>query len=143
VAGNGPPPKDPAKRRRRNAAPVPTTVVAEDGQIRGPDLPDGFPWPPQTLRWWRTWRTSPQAQTLTTTDWDFLIDTAVIHAAFWHGDTSVAGELRLRVAKFGATPEDRMRLRMQIDEPTKLAGGEQEEQKAGDRYGHLRSVKTG
>jgi hypothetical protein len=122
---------------------VPATVVADDGQIRGPELPDGFPWPDQTLRWWQTWRTAPQAQTLTATDWDFLLDTAVIHAAFWHGDTSVAGELRLRVAKFGATPEDRMRLRMQIDEPEKPAEGPQGTQKSEGRYAHLRSVKTG
>lgn len=32
----------------------------------------------------------------------------------WAGDTKLAGELRLRVAKFGATPEDRARLKIQF-----------------------------
>lgn len=136
MAGRGPAPKDPSTRRRRNAAPAPTTVVSDDGEVRGPDLPDGYDWPVQTRRWWETWRTSPQAQALTATDWDFLMDTALLHAELWGGNGSVASELRLRVAKFGATPEDRLRLRMQIDEPAEKA-----ESKPSSRYGHLRAVK--
>lgn len=54
---------------------------------------------------------------VTETDWCFLLDTAVLHAEFWLGDRSVAGELRLRAAKFGATPEDRARLRIAVGEP--------------------------
>jgi len=117
MAGHGPPPKDPEKRRRRNADPVPTSVLIEDGEVRGPDLPGGIEWPVVTLAWWNTWRNSAQAATFTETDWDFLVDTALLHARFWKGDEKVAGELRLRVAKFGATPEDRARLRMQIGDP--------------------------
>ena len=79
--------------------------------------PDSFDWPAATREWWRTWRTSAQASKFTETDWLFLLDTAVLHAEFWLGDPSVAGELRLRVAKFGATPEDRARLRLQVGEP--------------------------
>jgi hypothetical protein len=48
----------------------------------------------------------------TATDWSELMDTTVLHAQFWSGDTKVAPELRLRVAKFGATAEDRARLRI-------------------------------
>lgn len=115
----GPPPTDPTKRRRRNVDPHPQTSVTPDGKIRGPELPDGIDWPDATAKWWDTWRRSAQAQTLGDTDWAFLLDTAVLHARFWTGDPTVAGELRLRVAKFGATPEDRMRLRMTIGEPEK------------------------
>jgi hypothetical protein len=39
-----------------------------------------------------------------------FLDTAVLHAGFWLGDTSVADGLHLRVAKHGATPLDRARL---------------------------------
>jgi hypothetical protein len=56
------------------------------------------------------------APMFTETDWSFLIDTAVLHAEYWLGDLGVAGELRLRVAKFGATPEDRARLRIAVSE---------------------------
>jgi hypothetical protein len=119
--GNGPAPKDPAKRRRRNADPVPTTCVQADGRVRGPRLPplaDGEAWHPRTLAWWATWRKSPQAQAFTGTDWDFLLDTALMHHTMWSkGRWEFASEVRLRAGKLGATPEDRLRLRMQVDQP--------------------------
>lgn len=60
------------------------------------------------------WADSPLSDDFTSTDWSELLDTAFLHARFWRGDIKVAGELRLRVAKFGATPEDRARLRIQF-----------------------------
>jgi hypothetical protein len=110
--------KDADQRRRRNKA-GPVTVLVADGTVYGPELPVGYDWPDATLEWWETWRTSAQAAKFVGTDWWFLIDTAVLHADFWLGDRShsTAAELRLRVAKFGATPEDRARLRWQLGEP--------------------------
>ena len=142
MAGRGPAPKDPDKRVRRNADPAPLESLAADGELRGPDLPDGMEWPDRTQRWWATWRLSPQAQTFTESDWDFLLDTALLHARMWLGDAKVAAEVRLRVAKFGATPEDRLRLRMQVDAPgpDQLPTGKASDQAPG-RYGHLRAVK--
>lgn len=116
MAGRGPAPKDPAERRRRNAEPTLTVVTASDEPM-GPTLPANIDWPDQTMDWWDTWRTSAQASTFTATDWAFLLDTAVLHMAFWDGDRSAASELRLRVAKFGATPEDRARLRISVGKP--------------------------
>lgn len=124
MAGRGPAPKDPAKRRRRNADPKPTTTVADDGEVRGLELPEGVlpdeeSWHPRTVMWWETWRRSPQAQTFTATDWDFLVDTALMHHVMWtKGRWEFASELRLRAGKFGATPEDRLRLRMEIEAPS-------------------------
>lgn len=114
MAGKGPAPKPASERRRRNADPIPTQVVAADGVVRGPELPKGYDWHMQTIKWWQTWRISPMALTFTQTDWDFLLDTAVLHSAHWSGENTAA-ELRIRVAKFGATPEDRLRLRLQVD----------------------------
>lgn len=72
-----------------------------------------------TLLWWNEWRKSPQAQTFTGTDWSFLVDTALMHHAMWEkGQWTLAAEVRLRAAKFGATPEDRARLKLKVDEPT-------------------------
>ncbi|MCW2768537.1 MAG: hypothetical protein JWO11_4496 [Nocardioides sp.] len=141
MAGRGPTPKDPAKRRRRNADPVPTTYVVADGQVRGPDLPEDYPWHAQTRAWWETWRSSPQAKTFTDTDWRFLTDTALLHNALWSGDAKVGAELRLRVAKFGATPEDRARLRLQVSGGGDVPPAEAEQPgQPGGRYGHLRAV---
>ena len=91
--------------------------VAADGKVRGPDLPDSYDWPAQTREWWENWRVSAQSVRFKPTDWDFLLDTAMLHAELWAGNGAVASELRLRVAKFGATIEDRARLKMAIVEP--------------------------
>ena len=115
MAGRGPAPKDPSRRARTNADPIPLRVLprAVSSQPDLPELmPNGFPWPARTLEWWRVWGGSPLSEDFTATDWDFLLDTAILHGEMWSGDTKVASELRLRVAKLGATPEDRARLRI-------------------------------
>jgi hypothetical protein len=122
MAGHGPAPKPAATRRRRNKPDLPAPLpVTPDDELRGPELPDVFEeaWHSRTQAWWLTWRRSAQAQAFTETDWDFLIDTALMHHTMWSkGRWEFAAELRLRAAKFGATPEDRMRLKIQIEHPT-------------------------
>ena len=139
MAGRGPAPKDPSALRRRNL-PAQTVTVIPDGTVRGPELPEDFDWPAQTLAWWATMRSTPQAQTYTDADWSFLLDTAVLHADFWLGDRKVAAELRLRVAKFGVTPEDRARLRISIGTPTPVQAvtpPRLQPKKAAERKGRL------
>jgi hypothetical protein len=103
-------------------------VVAQP--VRQPELPefdfqvkiDGvfvtqeWFWPERTRQWWRMWAENPLAAEFTDSDWEYLLDTALLHARYWNGDIKVAAELRLRVAKFGATPEDRARLKIQFAE---------------------------
>lgn len=116
MAGVGPAPKPSSRRARRNKDDTPTTILRFE-EAEQPNLPDGYPWPDETLEWWAMWRDSPQAELFGSTDWSFLLDTAFLHANLWgNGDLSVLAELRIRVAKFGATPEDRARLRMQFAE---------------------------
>ena len=151
MAGRGPAPKDPSKRARRNADPNALRVIAAE-PVEQPDLPtfevekDGnlteFVWPARTVEWWRMWRESPLAAEFTSTDWSELMDTALLHAKFWSGNAGVASELRLRVAKFGATPEDRARLRIQFaaadeadEKRTRPGGGSSR-----DRRGPLKAV---
>ena len=117
-------PKDPAKRRRRNKDSKPTSKVAVDGVLRGHPLPEveGVVWHPRTVAWWEHWRRSPQASAFIDTDWDFLLDTALIHHTMWsNGRWEYASELRLRAAKLGATHEDRLRLRIEIQQPDSTA----------------------
>jgi hypothetical protein len=116
MSGKGRVPRDPSSLARRNKPPQ-LTVLEHDGVVHGPDLPDNHEWPQPTLDWWHVWRTSPQAAIMGDTDWCFMLETAVLHAAFWSGDRTVASELRQRVAKFGATPEDRARLRVSVGSP--------------------------
>ncbi len=144
MGGRGQAPKDPEKRVRRNADPIPTSELTTDDELRGPELPDDAldePWHPQTLRWWHTWRTCPQAQTFLQTDWDFLLDTALMHHTMWaKGRWEFAAELRLRAAKFGATPEDRQRLRMKVTDLDKPATSAAEAPTT-THYGHLKVAK--
>lgn len=117
MAGRGPAPKSGGKRARRNADPTPATILrfeeAEQPDLR--ELPGGEEWSPATIEWWEMWKNSPQAEHFGSTDWDFLLDTALIHNDVWgYLNFDRLPELRIRVAKFGATPEDRARLRMQF-----------------------------
>ena len=79
-----------------------------------PDLPEGINWHVRTLAWWDSWRDSPLAENFTDHEWLYLTETAQIQNQFWNGNMQVAAELRLRAAKFGLTPEDRARLRIQV-----------------------------
>lgn len=149
MAGRGPIPKDASKRARRNKDPMPVRVLVVE-PVAQPSLPsfnvdvDGvqvpFAWPARTVEWWQMWADSPLSSSFTSTDWSELLDTAFLHARFWNGDKAVAAELRLRVAKFGATPEDRARLRItfaQADEADEKRGSRQVSGSR-DRYSGLR-----
>lgn len=132
MAGVGRPPKDPAKRARRNKDVVQMRVV--DAVVADkPDLPefevqigavDGelqyeqFSWPVATRTFWDMLDYHPLVREFTDMDWSYLLDTARLHAAFWHGDIKLASELRLREAKYGFTPEDRARLRISFAQAT-------------------------
>ena len=125
MAGRGPAPKG---RRSRARDEVQARQIEDDGEVRGPELPEDIEWHPRTVAWWDTWRRSPQAQQFTATDWSFLLDTALMHHTMWDkGRWEFAAELRLRAAKLGATVEDRMRLRQTIVTPSdaerKVTGG--------------------
>jgi hypothetical protein len=142
MAGNGPPPKSEDKRARANKDEKPKTVLPFR-RAEPPTLPDDIEWHARTRDWWQMWARSPQAIGFTETDWSFLLDTALMHHAMWSkGQWTLAAEVRLRVAKFGATPEDRARLRMVFAD-----ADEKDEKRAGtaatssrQRYGNLRAL---
>lgn len=113
MAGRGPRPKDPDRRVRYDSGHAAPTHL-DWSPVAQPPLPDTQEWPAETVRWWANWRDSPLSSLFGITDWDFLLDTALLHAALWSGTLSALPELRLRVAKFGATPEDRARLRIEF-----------------------------
>ncbi len=140
----GPPPKEKRARDRDN---VVRDTIKADGKVGGFDLPDpelALPlkpkgewadpevpereqWHPMTVRWWENWRRSPQAtRMLTDVDWDYLLDTALMHHQMWVGggrNSERAGEIRVRVAAFGATYADRLRLRLEIEAPEEYGVG--------------------
>jgi hypothetical protein len=110
MAGRGFAPRPAGRKVSKDSVP---SVVLEFRKGDAVDLPEDIDWHPRTVAWWNMWRRSAQADTFTESDWSFLLDTALMHHAMWSkGQWTLAAEVRLRVAKFGATPEDRARLRM-------------------------------
>jgi hypothetical protein len=123
MPGRGPAPKVERTREADNKIREAQTIkVSADGVLRGFVLPKEIDWHPRTKVWWASWRTSPIAQTFTSNDWDFLLDTALLHNEMWNGSTNLAAEIRLRVSAFGSTPESRLRLRIKItDDAAEIA----------------------
>jgi hypothetical protein len=151
MAGRGPAPKPAASRARTNSDPLGVRVVKSE-PTPAPELPElmpgGQPWPRETLTWWRNWVADPLTAEFRTADWDELLISAVLHGRFWSGDTKVAGELRLRTSKFGATPEDRARLRITYgaaddadDKAARRRARTDEGPVAKGRYSKLRAVE--
>lgn len=141
MRGRGPAPKDPARRARTNAVAIPNQVLRFDPADQ-PELPRGVRWPARTRQWWAMWGDSAQAEFFSSTDWDFLLDTALVHAAVWSGELERMAELRLRVAKFGATPEDRARLRMVFAEADEKDAARPAEHSSRERFADLRVISA-
>lgn len=144
---SGPAPKEDPVRRN---APIHNKVQFEwDGLTRGPELPyieqidsDGmvaiFEWNQRTVEWWNKWRNSAQAMVMHESDWESMLETAMLHTRFWNGGlkpnemTAIATALKQRVAAYGATYEDRLKLRMVIKtEHDELAEEVEIQQEAG------------
>ena len=145
MAGMGPPPKANGRKARRNKETISETVVRFE-PAEQPELPENINWPEPTKRWWQMWGESPLSENFGATDWDFLLDTALLHATYWSGDLSKSAELRLRVAKFGATPEDRARLRIQFadaDEKTGAKPAEDKPKNSRERFGVVTQANFG
>lgn len=147
MAGRGPAPKDPDRRARRNAQPVGQRVIEIEAlapmDLPADLLPDGEEWHPATLRWWERWCDSPLASDLPAVDWSELEACAVLHHEYMRKRTfTLASELRLRMGKFGGTPEDRARLRITLadadekDSKRPVRGG------TSQRYGDLHVLPT-
>lgn len=156
MAGRGPAPKDVTRLAGHGAAKAREAsmrvLVAEP--VEQPKLPQRWQvdprtgkrrrivWPAETRDFWQVWAGSPLSAEFTATDWSELLIAARLHAAVVEGDLKSAPELRLRLAKFGATPEDRARLRITF------AAADEAEQKTeqprssrrSDRYVGLRAV---
>jgi len=126
MAGRGPAGKERHSRSRDDAE---FEQLVDAGVLYGDPLPEGVlpddeEWHPQTLALWDSLRRSPLLAGEHAMGWQFLIDTALMHHVMWtKGRWEFASEVRLRVAKFGATPEDRMRLKVKIETPQQPSAG--------------------
>ena len=73
-----------------------------------PDLPDGIEWGDRTAAWWESLDSIPGTDAWTAADWQYALDTALIHRAVWQdGDLTQLKELRMREQAMGITPAAR------------------------------------
>jgi hypothetical protein len=149
MAGRGPAPKDPNKRARKNSDPIPLRVVHKDPATQ-PELADllgetnpltGGPWHQATLRFWQHLAEFPTTTNLQDAQWSSLARAMMIDDAMVSGETKLAAESRLRLAKYGIDPDDLARLRIQIvqadeaEEKRGPAGGQAARQRRGPLTG--------
>lgn len=125
----GPIPKeDPA---RNNPRKVPDLIVERrtDSKLYGPDLPSDKAWCHQTKEWWLKWRKSDIAPKLEWSDWEALKETALLHNDLWMGLVPAGsvptymGEIRRRVAAYGYTIEDRLKMQIKFASKDDLPSG--------------------
>lgn len=120
----GPPPKNPATRRRRNLASTHATLPPPGSRAnaRVPPLPKkgsaAKSWHTLTCAWWvDVWR-SPMAAKFLAADRHGLYMLAALVDRFWASPTpQLAGEVRLQGQRYGLSPIDRWRLQWELRDP--------------------------
>ncbi|MER5441137.1 hypothetical protein [Streptomyces sp. NPDC002790] len=123
-ARRGPAPSPNSRRRNTDHALGDHSLTLSSGESRA--LPKALAITSGgAKRFWKTWASAPQTEHWLETDWAELELTTKLVDAFYQGDVKLAGEIRQRVGKWGATTEDRARLRMNFDKQA-----EEEAQKA-------------
>lgn len=128
MAGIGPPPKPSETRRRRNKVVTEELPATGATSAKPPALPatykasspSGGPpveveFLPETIEWYETLCSSPEAAGLTPLNFLRLKDIAQLQDRFFRtGSLDVQKELRLQLAAFGATPADLRRTGREI-----------------------------
>lgn len=145
MAGRGPRPKDPAKRARRNADPIALRVVVAEpadqpslAELLGQTNPlTGVAWQQATILFWQQLAEFPTTANLQAAQWSSLARALMIDDAMVSGDPKLAGEARLRLAKYGVDPDDLARLRVQI-----VAADEAEERRGPAAGGSARERRA-
>lgn len=141
MGSRGPAPKENAIRKNKHEAAVEISTETQPGR----PLPRTLPVSTKTAqRFWKTWSESPQSATWIETDWFELEITTLLVDQLVQGDYKLAGEIRQRVAKWGATNEDRARLRMKLEKPEEAPEPSEKELTSFDMdqelYNKLRAV---
>ncbi|WP_382465734.1 hypothetical protein ACFIN9_24780 [Streptomyces noursei] len=111
----GPAPKPNARRRNTDHALGAHSLSPSSGEGRALPRSLGIE-TGGAKRFWKTWSAAPQTKHWLETDWIELELTTRLVDAFYQGNFRLAGEIRQRVGRWGATTEDRARLRMTFDQ---------------------------
>ena len=150
LAGNGPPPKDPSRRARRNKDASPMRIV-EVSEVEQPRLEDiygdenpatGEPWSFATLRLWDEIGEFARVQLLQDAQWSLFARAMVLDDAVNRGDLRSASEARLQIAKFGIAPDDLARMRIQLAQADEADEKRRSSRSGADVRGRYKSLKA-
>ena len=123
---DGPVPKHPSARQRRNKVATATTLRVVD-KPKVPLIPKRGPgekWTPEALKWWhRTW-SSPMSSEYDESDFSGIVRRVYLEDAYWTAihlgaltqAFKFAAEIRIQDAEYGLTPMARRRLQWTIDQ---------------------------
>lgn len=120
----GPLPKEGHDRLRRGDPAYPATDL-DARPIDAPELPKAKGYLPETIAWYATWCTSPQASQFLSTDWQRLHMIAPLveryfrdvndpRPAIVRAARGLLSEIAKLERQLGATAEDRLRLRWRL-----------------------------
>lgn len=115
MAGMGPPPAENRRRTNLDTFEEGAVTVPADAQVEAPELPGWEGYRTETLRWYNTWTSAPQAAAFTVTDWQRLHMLAPLVDAYWAAPRKeLLAEIRLNESLLGATHLDRLRARIKL-----------------------------
>jgi hypothetical protein len=101
VAYTGPRPELPLTRQ----------VMVKNGEVVIVPIED------RTREWWDNISTMPHCTLWSKSDWQFALDTAMVHASSVYGSVTAGAELRQRERILGTTFDARRDLRIKYEEP--------------------------
>jgi hypothetical protein len=93
------------------SGPVPDLPDVRTVTLRSGDIVE-LPMPDETRRWWSAISAMPHCVLWHESDWQYALDTALVHAQAIHGVLSAMAELRLREKTLGTTVDARRDLRI-------------------------------
>lgn len=106
----------PDGQKRNRVKPVHDWVEVIDVPFEGRRL--SFRARKRTAEWWAGVSTMPHCVLWSESDWQFALDTALLHAEFDRGEVKLAAELRMREKVMGTTMDARRDLRIRYVSPT-------------------------
>lgn len=123
MPGMGPPPAERKRHRNKDTFTEGVVAVPADAPADAPELPGWEGYSTETLRWYNTWCSSPQAALFTPTDWLRLHTLAPLVDEYWaKPSTKLMSEIRLNESLLGATHLDRLRGRIKVERPKSAQG---------------------
>jgi hypothetical protein len=116
MAGHGPAPKDPEKRRNQNAKARGEWVTIPTPTAEPPLLPEGD-WHEDTADAWSGWWSDPASTQWTAADLVSVHQLLILVDEFHRGRTTQANEIRLRGDGLGLTQKGKRDLRWRVGVP--------------------------